>query len=467
MHRGAEKQGGTIMSDKSGKLSLAVKMGFGAGDLGGNLFFTAMGFWSLFYLTDIVGIPAAAAGFAILIGKIWDAVTDPLMGFVSDRTKTRFGRRRPYLLFGSLPLFACMWWFFSAPEFSTPTGGVLWVVLVLCLLNTAYTVVNIPYGSLTPELTQDYTERNSLNGFRFSFAVVGTILGAAIVLPIVSLAGGNTRLGFSYVGFVFGLVMALSMLTTFLAVREQDRSCEAPLTERFFETFVHVFRNGMYVRLLIVYACNLTGITFVQSILVYYFKYLYHNEEMTTIAMICLLVTAMVCIPLSVVIAKITGKKRLYQLALGIISLGCIAIFLFGHILGMYYTLGVMIFAGIGIGLSYVPPFSMLPDVIEVDAVRTSQRKEGAYYGMWTFVSKIGIALAPALVGVVLAISGFIPDKTQSPETLLAIRILIGPIPLAIFIAAILVIERYPLDEKSYLRIISKVEINNEAESSR
>lgn len=446
------------MIQKSGKLSLGVKMGFGVGDLGGNLFFTAMGFWSLFYLTDVVGVPAAAAGFAILIGKIWDAVTDPLMGFVSDRTRTRFGRRRPYLLFGSIPLFLAMWWFFTAPRFSTQSSGILWVALVLCLLNTAYTIVNIPYGSLTPELTKDYTERNSLNGFRFSFAVIGTILGAAIVLPIVGLAGEDTRLGFSYVGFVFGIVMAVSILITFFSVREQDRSQEAPLTERFIETFARVFKNRTYVRLLIVYACNLTGITFVQAILVYYFKYLYNNEGMTTIAMICLLVTAMVCIPLSVLIAKKTGKKRLYQIALGIISLGCIAIFLFGHILGMNYTLAVMVFAGIGIGFSYVPPFSMLPDVIEVDAVQTAKRKEGAYYGMWTFVSKIGIALAPALVGLVLSLSGFTPDEVQSATTLLAIRILIGPIPVAIFIAGILIIERYPLDEERYKRIIAENE---------
>ncbi len=444
------------MTQKDDKLPLGVKMGFGVGDMGGNLFFTAMGFWSLFYLTDVVGIPAAAAGFAILIGKIWDAVTDPLMGFISDRTRTRFGRRRPYLLFGSVPLFLSMWWFFSAPRFSTVFGGVLWVSLVLCLLNTAYTIVNIPYGSLTPELTKDYNERNSLNGFRFSFAVIGTILGAAVVLPIVGLAGNDSRLGFSYVGLVFGIVMAVSMLITFVSVRESDHSHDAPLTERFFETFARVFRNRTYVRLLVVYACNLTGITFVQTILVYYFKYLYNNEGMTTVAMICLLVTAMLCIPLSVLVAKRTGKKRLYQIALGIISLGCMAIFLFGHILGMTYTLIVMVVAGVGIGFAYVPPFSMLPDVIEVDAAQTAKRKEGAYYGMWTFVSKLGIALAPALVGSILGISGFAPDEVQSASTLLAIRILIGPIPVAVLFAGIVVIDRYPLDEAAYKRIIAE-----------
>ena len=272
------------------------------------------------------------------------------------------------------------------------------------------------------------------------------------MLPVVGLAGENTRLGFSYAGFLFGLVMALSILTTFFSVREQDRSHEAPLSERFFETFMRVFKNGTYVRLLVVYACNLTGVTFVQTILVYYFKYLYRNEGMTTIAMICLLVTAMVCIPFPCFSRK--KRERNVSIRLPWASYPWLHCMFFSVIFWACTTLAVMVFAGIGIGFSYVPPFSMLPDVIEVDAVRTEKRKEGAYYGMWTFVSKIGIALAPALVGLVLSLSGFTPDAVQTPGTLLAIRVLIGPVPVAIFLAGILIIERYPLDEMTYEGIV-------------
>src|SRR5512133_251983 len=222
------------------KLPLRVKIGFGIGDLGGNLFFTAMGFYSLIYLTDTVKVAAALAGAAILIGKFWDAFTDPMMGFISDRTRSRWGRRRPYLLFGALPLLLTMWYFFSAPDFSArQTAGFLWATFALCLLNTAYTVVNIPYGSLTPEITKDYQERTSLNGFRFSFAVVGTILGAAIVQPILGLAG-DKRLGFSLVGLLFGFIMAATILTTFFTVREPESAGENRPTEKFLATFLAV-----------------------------------------------------------------------------------------------------------------------------------------------------------------------------------------------------------------------------------
>lgn len=433
----------------STRLPLRVKLGFGIGDLGGNLFFTAMGFWSLNYLTDTVGIAAAAAGIAIMAGKIWDAVTDPMMGFISDRTRSRWGRRRPYLLFGSLPLLLSMWYFFSAPVFQNATAGAIWAGLMLCVLNTAYTVVNIPYGSLTPELTKDFKERTSLNGFRFSFAVVGTILGAAIVQPILGLAG-DKRLGFSLVGLLFGFIMAATILTTFFTVREPESAGENRPTEKFLATFLAVFKDRTYVRLVLVYTCNLTGITFVQAILVYYFKYLYQNEGMTTMAMILLLLTAMICIPVSVQVARRIGKKRTYQIALGVLAFSCLTIFFLGHIFGINFTLAVMVFAGIGVGFGYVPPFAMLPDVVEVDAVRSGHRKEGAYYGMWTFASKIGVALAAALTGVFLGFSGFIPDVAQSAATLLTIRLVIGPIPAAILIAGIFLIQRYPLDEKTY-----------------
>jgi GPH family glycoside/pentoside/hexuronide:cation symporter len=438
------------------RLPLRVKMGFGIGDLGGNLFFTAMGFYSLFYLTDIVGISSALAGAAILLGKFWDAVTDPMMGYISDRTTSRWGRRRPYFLFGALPLLLAMWWFFSAPDFSThQTAGFIWVTFVLCLLNTAYTVVNIPYGSLTPELTKDFRERTSLNGFRFSFAVIGTILGAAVVLPIVNLMGDPHR-GFSTVGLLFGLLMAGTILTTFFTVRENTASREARPKERFFETFLIVFKNKTYMRLAAVYTMNLTGITFVQTMLVYYFKYIYQNEAMTTVAMLLLLVVAMVCVPVSVVVAKRIGKKRTYQLALVILAVSCLMMFFFAHTLGIPFTLCIMVFAGIGIGFGYVPPFAMLPDVVEVDAVQTGARKEGAYYGMWTFFSKIGVALAAALSGGFLALASFVANVAQQPPSaLFTIRLLIGPIPALIFIVGILLMQRYPLDEETYNRIVA------------
>lgn len=445
-----------------GKLPFRVKAGFGIGDLGGNLFFTAMGSYSLIFLTDILGISAALAGTTMLIGKIWDAVVDPFIGYYSDRTHSRWGRRRPWLLIGALPLLLAMWLFFSLPDFrNSQVLGCIWATLALCLLNTAYSAVNIPYSSLTPELTKDYKERTSLNGFRFGFAVVGTILGAAAVQPIVGLVGEPHR-GFSTMGLVFGIIMAVTILATFFAVREPGYSGAPTQKLDLLPTFFGVFRNRVYLRLACVYMLNLIGITFVQSMIVYYFKYFYRAD--VSIALLILLGVAMLCVPLSVLISKRIGKKRTYQLALGILAVACMVIFFLGHILGESFTLVMMVFAGFGIGFGYVPPFAMLPDVVEADAVRTKSRKEGAYYGMWTFCAQVGVALAAAVSGALLGLAKYITPGVadqlvvQPDSAMVMIRFLLGPIPAIIFLAGILLIHRYPLDEKTYDAIMAEGE---------
>jgi GPH family glycoside/pentoside/hexuronide:cation symporter len=434
---------------KTGKLSVKQKLGFGIFDLGGNMFFTLMGFWSLKYLTDTVGLAAALAGAAVMVGKVWDAVTDPVMGYISDRTRTRWGRRRPYLLFGALPMFLTLWYFFTAPGFTGSVQLALWAALSLMLLNTAATVINIPYSSLTPELTDDYHERTSLNGYRFGCAVFGTILGAAAVQPLVDRFPPQNR-GFSMMGFILGAVMMIVTLLTFFGTKEKKYRPERIPAKGLISTYKAVFSNRPFVILLFTYALHLLALTFLQSILAYYTQYVYHREELTTIAMLVLLLTAMVCIPISVLVSKKIGKKKIYQICFIIIASACVIISALGHILGPDFFLGFMVYAGIGVGFSYVAPFAMVPDTVEYDAVKTGERMEGAYYGMWTFVSKLGTALSVFLSGLILSLGGYIAGAVQSARTINAIRLIIGPLPALIFTGALILIQRYPLDEKTY-----------------
>ena len=414
-----------------------------------------MGFWSLNYITDTVGLSAAAAGIAIMIGKLWDAFVDPFIGFASDRAKSRYGRRRVFILYGSVPVGLIMWYFFTNPHIENPGLLAIWTAVTLCLLNTAYSLVNIPYSSLTPEITQDYNERTSLNSFRFGFAVIGTILGAAIVLPIVT-AFPNRSAGFSAAGLTMGAVMIVTALITFFSVKEPKHEKSEIPSEGFLTTYLAVFKNRAFVILFVTYACNLIAINFVQGILVYYFKYIYLAENMTTIAMVILLLIAMICIPISVPISKKIGKRTTYQIGLGLIALACVAIFLFAHILGLKFFFGTMLFAGIGLGLTFVAPWAMVPDTVEWDAVNTGNRKEGAYYGMWTFLSKCGQALAIGLSGLILSWNGYVAEAVQSPAAIFAIRLLIGPIPAVVFALAVLVLFFYPITEKVYNEMMKK-----------
>ncbi|MFW5995308.1 MAG: MFS transporter, partial [Spirochaetia bacterium] len=172
------------------KLTTRTKVSFGICDLGGNLFFSMIGFHLLFFLTDVVGLVPALAGIAIAAGRVWDAVTDPLVGYISDNTTTRWGRRRPFMFVGAFLLFAGMIAMFTDPGLEQQVPLFIWAVITYVLLNTFYTMVSIPYSSLTPELTSNYEERTVLNGYRHTFAVLGTMLGGAAYPLIVGLFGG-------------------------------------------------------------------------------------------------------------------------------------------------------------------------------------------------------------------------------------------------------------------------------------
>ena len=459
----------------SAKLTVKQKLGFGIFDLGGNMLFTLMSFWALKFLTDTVGIAAVWAGAAVMISKIWDAVTDPVMGYITDRTLSRWGRRRVYLLFGAVPMMLSMVFFFTSPQYLPSSMHFGWAVVALVVLYTASTIINVPYASLTPELTSDYHEQSSLNGYRFGCAVFGTIAGAGAVEPLVQAfakPGSANPLvdarGFSIMGLILGAIMMIVTLLTFLGTKENKiyRKEDLP-KEGFFATFGAVFHNKPYVILLATYALHMTGISFLTTILAYYTNNVLNRGDVTTIALILLLVTAMIFIPISVLVSKKIGKMRTYQICFVILASVCGIIFFLGHRLPIEFFFGLMVYAGIGVGFSYVAPFAMVPDVIEFEAGKTGKRNEGAYYGMWTFTSKLGTALAIFVAGQILSMGGYISQAgegtvVQPPTVFNAIRIIIGPIPMVVLIAAIIVVNLYPLDKPAMRKAAENREKNKE-----
>jgi GPH family glycoside/pentoside/hexuronide:cation symporter len=438
------------------KLPVRVKLGFGVGDLGGTLYFTLIAFWMLYYLTDTVGIAAGLAGSVISIGKFWDAITDPMMGYISDRTRSRWGRRRPYLLFGSVPWMAAMILMWTNPRLQGQTALFAWGALAYCLLSTAFTVVNVPYSSLTPELTKDYHERTSLNGFRSIFMVVGTLLGAGAALPLVN-AFPNKSIGFSAMGAIFGALMMGASLITFFAVREPPLPEAGKSSMGFLKTYLSVFRNRPFLVIVLTYMGNITAVTVVSGIMVYYFRYIFDNEGVTYIALPILLVTAMLFIPVAVLVSKRIGKKTTYVIGMLIIAAACVVIFFLGHVLGLAFVFVMMFVAGVGLSTTYPMPWSMVPDTVEYGYLQTGQRREGGYYGMWTLMSKIGQALAILISGWILDSSGYVADKVQSASAQLGIRLLLGPVTAAIFVAAVVVLLFYPLDEARYNRVLEEI----------
>ena len=309
------------------KLSLRTKLGFGVCDLGGNLFFTLIGFYLLIFLTDYVGLAAGLAGTALMIGRIWDAVTDPAVGYLSDRTRSKMGRRRPYILYGSILLFVSMIVMFTNPQLDQNQLGLFfWVVGAYCLLNTALTLVNIPYTALLPELTRDFNQRTVLTGYRMIFAVVGTFLGAGVVLPLVN-AFANPDRGWLVMGTVMGFLMMATALLTFFAIRE-PRHPEKPAPDNIIKTYLGALKSKVFLTALLPWVLHTAGVTTVQGALLYFFRYIHKDEGYFQLALVALLAMSMVFIPVWVVISKRIGKKLCYNIGMGYVAVVVVLFFL-------------------------------------------------------------------------------------------------------------------------------------------
>ncbi len=431
------------------RLTLRTKLGFGIGDLGGNLFFTIMGFYLLYFFTDVVGMLPALAGTALMIGKVWDAITDPVTGYYSDRTKTRWGRRRPYMFVGAIASFFSMIMIFTPVSLSSQMKLFIYFTFVYCLLNTAYTLVNIPYAALLPELTQNYHERTILTGWRMSFAVIGTFFGAALVMPIVE------AIGWPLMGTFMGAVMLFSALATIWAIKE-PKEPEISLTDGFIRTFGEILKEKTFLTALLPWTFFITGTSMVQGALVYYFAYIFGNEGLFQIALVALLFFSLACIPLWVKISNKIGKKKSYMIGMTIMGVGVMAFSLLGPILGATFGVVLMAICGIGLSTHYVMPHAILPDIVEWDAhTKGKGRREGVYSSLWTFTSKLGQALALALNGWILALVGYSSTNITSLSRT-GIILLCGPLPLLWYLVGLWVIKSYPIDRAFYEAMIEE-----------
>ena len=431
-------------------LSLGTKLGFGVCDLGGNLFFTIMGFYLLNFMTDVIGLGAALAGSAWLIGKVCDAITDPTVGYLSDRTKSRMGRRRPWMFWGAIFLFFTMILQYTTPQMHSQLWLFLWMAIAYCLLTTAYTMVNIPYGSLTPELTQDFDERTVLNAFRMSFAVAGTFIGALLVPTVVGLFP-SVRAGWTGMAGIMGAIMTVSALITVFTVKEPPRAeAEAKEQAGFLKTYSAALGNKPFLLVAFTYALHICGTIIVQSSLIYYFKYIYGGHASLELALALLLVPVIPSIWIWSAVSKRIGKKWAWNIGMGLVVLAVAAIFLFAREAGPPFFYVVMAVAGIGLATNYVMPYAVIPDTVELDYATNGVRREGAFYGLFNFMNKGGAALANLISGVVLSVFGYVANVDQTETSKLGIQLLVGPIGGLFFLAGIIVFAFYPITRAYY-----------------
>jgi GPH family glycoside/pentoside/hexuronide:cation symporter len=360
------------------------------------------------------------------------------------------------MLGGAIAVFFFMILMYTNPHIQSQLWLFVWVIVVYCLLVTAYSVINIPYGALTPELTRDYDERTVLNAYRMSFAVIGTFIGVGGLFIVDMFA--NRDLGPIVMGAAMGAVICVTALITIFTVKEPTRATEEALEqEGFLSTYKAALKNRPFVLVLVAYALHMAGTNVVQAALIYYFKYIFEAGSVQ-LALMPFLIMALAFIPIWTVISKRIGKKWAYNLGMGLFAVVVMAVFLFAADRGPVFLYVLMAFAGIGYSTNYVMPYSIIPDTVELDYAESGVRREGAFYGLWNLLNQVGVALALALNGWVLGWFGYVPNVTQTPLAKLGIRLLVGPISAVFVVVGVAILSFYPITRKYYEeRIIPRV----------
>ena len=442
-----------FLPNEQTKVPLKMKFGYGSGDFALNLGYQVCALFLIYYFTDVFMISAAAAGSIFLFSKLWDAVSDPLMGIISDHTKSRWGRKRPYLLFGSFPLGLAVFLLFFGPDLSE-TMRIVYGAATFILFCTAITVVTVPYGAMTADLTLDTTERNTISGFRMTFALLGTLFAAAVTKPLV-MAFADEATGFRIIGAVYGVIVAVVILITFATVRERVAHVDEK-KQPFKENLRVIFANKPFLLLAASTTLYMITVNMLAAVVNYYFKYNLKAEGLIPIAFLALFVTAALCIPIFVIISNRFGKKIGYNIGMSTLGFALVAIFFLGE-KSMALTMILFVLAGVGMSSVFLFPWSIVPDTVEYSEWKTGLRREGTLYGFYFFCFKLGSAIAGFLAGWGLNIAGYVANVEQSAGSLMGIRILITFVPLIFIILGMILISFFPIDEKMHRQIVAQI----------
>jgi len=440
-------------------LPTKTKVIYGIADLGISLLTASIQFFLLFFYTDIAGIDPGLAGTALLVGKLtWDALNDPLFGYFSDRTRSRWGRRKPYMLLGAIPFGLSIWLLFSLPPGLVGLKAFLAVLGSFLLADTFQTIVSVPYYALSAELTYDYDERTSLISIRMIFTVLGYILGAALTTAVAGFfisLGWTKNAAYSGMGAVFGVVAIITLLITTLGIKEVQHDDQLPARMPILPQIKQVLRNRPFVQYMIMSTIISISFTLLTSLLPYFLTYQLGMTDQISLIMFTMLATiAIFLVPWRYASRKLS-KGPAYALGLAIASVGILmAFFLPAGPTPLIYVVAFV--AGLGFSAQYVFPWSMIPDVIEVDQAVTGERHEGIYFGINSFLGKLTGALGIAASGWALKLYGYMPNVAQTEHALFGIRFFFAVVPVIAFVIALPLLIWYPINRKNHAMITGK-----------
>lgn len=445
------------MSAPPATLTWRQKLGYAIGDLYGGGSSVLVSFYYLVFLVDVVHIRPGLAGAVILVSKVYDSITDPFEGILTDRTRTRLGRRRPYLMAGILLIPVSLIGLFYAP--SNPDEGMCTLIVtgLYLLFSTVVSLVTLNYNALQSELTPHYDERTRLSSLRIAVSAFSALLAALLPLRILSLFG-DVRQGWLAVGAFFGLLYALPMIVTVMMTMERQEFQRTPEKFRWPDTLIEPFKVRTFRVLLAMYLLAFVALDCIGSMIVFFVRdYLGRAWDVGLVSGL-VLAGQVVAMPFYLRLMRRFGKAQGYVAGACLWMLGMLGSFLLAPTQPewiLYIFAGLV---GLGVGGISLSVYAMFPDIPDVDELQSGERREGMYSSFFTLARKFSSALAIFLVAQVIGLAGYAPPvqnvvngltqlapAAQSETFLLTLRLLFALLPAAMLVGGIVVARRYPL----------------------
>jgi GPH family glycoside/pentoside/hexuronide:cation symporter len=443
-------------------LSLSVKVFYGVGELAAAVPASLSAFFVLYFFTTVAGLSPALAGAVLLFGRFWDAINDPLIGWLSDRTVSPLGRRYPWMLGGVIPLAICSVLLWTVPPFPGQGGIFAYYIVLSVFAFAAFTTVQLPYTALAAELADDYDERTDLIGMKSAFSIGGSIVSLLMAQAVFARVADPARqffilgaLSASLAVVIIGLCVAGTYRRYWQVQRGRPRLAPSTQSPALLPQLRSVFSNAAFRQILGLYLCGWMSVQ-VTAAMLPYFVGAWMGLPATHFAQMALAVqgTAIAMLWGWDWVAKRTGKRTVFLMGapLAAFALGGLATVQPGQVVWMY-TLGVI--AGMGVATLYMVPFAMLPDVVDLDELNTGLRREGLFFSALVFLQKLGLAIALFISGQVLGWTGYVASAASQPEAALtAIRLLIGPLPAVLLAVGLWFCYRYPISRDRHQQIL-------------
>jgi len=445
-------------------LTFKEKIGYGLGDTASHFVWDMVGFWLMFFYTDVYGISAIAAGTIMLIARFWDMAIDPVIGIISDRTNTKWGKFRPYILFGALPYAVLAILTFTTPNFGE-TGKIIYAGATYILLMTAYASVNLPYSALGAVMTNDTYERAGLNTYRFIAGFAGQFIVTGLALTLAKFFGGGDKAqGFQYTVILFALLSLVFFFITYKTTKERVHPPKSQVNS-LGNDLKNLFTNKAWIILAIVGIVSFIMFAIQNAAVVYYFKYYIGNEENVQLFNVIGTIALIVALPFSKPLAKKFGNRNVFMASSVISGIFFIAI----YIPAEHNIVTIYIFNIIA-KMAYAPAvpllWTMIADSADYGEWKTGRRATGLYFSAAVFAQKAGWGIGAALVGVFLSLFNYAANEIQTDTSITGIKLLVSVIPGVLYMSCAIFMYFYNIDARTTDLIKKELEARREKENS-